>query len=107
MGRIKISGGTVKDPKETLCRTCSHGTYMRGLRDSQEVVKCSIFESQVHFKVVDCNGFNSSAEPSLYDMKQIAWVLVTKEREGKFGFISGKQYKKEYKEEFEVPDPTY
>jgi hypothetical protein len=59
-------------------------------------------------RVVECSRYGNRSEPSLYDMRQIAWVLQTDSRRQKIGFIRAKQWERKYEDEELIPGhPSY
>lgn len=61
----------------SLCGTCIHAHIARGFRESEELVLCAAHEPvrRVPFRVRECSGYLDKTRQSLYEMKQIAWLL--------------------------------
>lgn len=49
------------------------------------------------FRIVDCNQYDNKSHASIWDMRDIAWVLST-DKQKKFGFKSPKDWKNEREE---------
>lgn len=80
---IKIHQGTGQLTGESLCLSCSRG-YVR--HDSRgETRYCRYFEQYLRADVQKCSEYYNSALPSLNDMHQIAWTLLT-DKAKKIGF---------------------
>ena len=77
-----------------LCDSCSEGVVMRGPADSEETVYCSVLRKSVQMQVTECNRYVDRAQPALWAMKEIAWVLEADSRRQKIGFITAKEWRK-------------
>ena len=77
-----------------LCDSCSNGVVMRGPADSEEYVYCSLMEKAIQMRVTECNRYVDRAQPALWAMKEIAWVLEADSRRQKIGFITAKEWRK-------------
>lgn len=80
----KVYKGTPKSGR-SLCQTCSHGHCVKGFNESQEVQYCSFFGEKVNFPVASCNRWSAGNSASIRDMRQIAWVIQSRNR-GTWGF---------------------
>ena len=93
---VKIQAGTRSDGTR-LCDTCHSGTIMRGAADSDETVYCSqINQRLVPTRVVECNRYQDRTKPTLWDMEQIAWILVTRGAGKQIGFMSAADWQKSH-----------
>ncbi len=76
MTKIKVFQGTRSVDAPRLCDSCSNGVVMRGPADSQEHVHCSLMDKPIRMRVTECNRYIDRSQPSLWAMKEIAWVLA-------------------------------
>lgn len=76
--RINVRGGTAQGGAH-LCETCSHAWTRKGQRFREEETFCTFAPEgeKVKFRVSECNQYRHKNEPSLYDMKEIAWAIRT------------------------------
>ena len=96
-----VENGTPIDGNN-LCRSCRYSTIARGLSENQQIVKCSVLNKTVNFKVVNCSNYDDKSKPSLISMSQIAWSLVTDRKKQTIGFVSPKEFYKN-KDNYETP----
>jgi len=94
MTKIKIFQGTRSVDAPRLCDSCSEGVVMRGPADSEESVYCSVLRKSVRMRVTECNRYVDRAQPALWAMNEIAWVLEADSRRQKIGFITAKEWRK-------------
>jgi uncharacterized cysteine cluster protein YcgN (CxxCxxCC family) len=94
MTKIKVFQGTRSVDAPRLCDSCSEGVVMRGPADSEETVYCSVLRKSVQMQVTECNRYVDRAQPELWAMKEIAWVLEADSRRQKIGFITAKEWRK-------------
>jgi len=93
---VKIQRGTRSDG-DRLCDTCHSATIIRGAADSDETVYClQINQRVVPTRVVECSRYQDKSKPTLWDMEQIAWVLVTKGAGKQIGFMSAQQWRENH-----------
>jgi hypothetical protein len=93
--RLKVMGGTRSDAEPRLCDTCRSGLVTRGAAESDEQVFCMMIKGQpVGRPVVECNRYVNRTLPSLWDMRQIAWVLETDSKRQRIGFIRAKEWER-------------
>lgn len=97
----KVRNGTLPDGK-ALCQSCRHGTVMRSGYNNKEKIYCGQIGEFVVIKVTECNRYDNSAVPSLYDMKDAAFILYTKNSKG-IGFMRGEEFRKKFRTEI-LPD---
>src|SRR5688572_29568443 len=100
----KIQQGTRSDSTD-LCRTCARCTIRQGARSSDEVRYCGVFETNLKYKVADCNGYYDANLPSLKSLYDTAWILNTDSRTRDIGFIPFNKWKQN--ERNQVPDEYY
>jgi hypothetical protein len=103
MTKIKVFQGTRSVDAQRLCDSCASGVVMRGPAESEELVYCSLMEKGVQMRVTDCNRYVDRAQPALWAMKEIAWVLEADSKRQKIGFISAKEWRKLNQNEDLVP----
>lgn len=84
---IKVQNGTRSDTK-AICKTCAHGVVARGSADSNEFIHCGFMGKRITMVVTECNKYIDSSQPSLYDLREIAWVLETSKNRNVIGFTS-------------------
>lgn len=89
--RLKVLGGTTKG-SENLCRTCRYGQVARGT-NNEEYVNCQRFDRSFTFQVAECNQYENKNTPTLYEMEEIAWRVVTKGSRV-LGFVDAKEWAK-------------
>ena len=89
--KIRILHGT-RSESQTLCRTCSHVTIIRGGAESQERIFCGILTKELPFAVVECTDYEDKRQPSLYEMRNTAFYLVISKEKHAPGFISAKNF---------------
>jgi len=88
--RIKIRDGTPSHGGTTLCTTCRHARITRGRRLDEELVFCTASHfaaTQITFKVTTCSAYNSSTEPTYWELMQQAWILQPGSRRRPSGFV--------------------
>jgi hypothetical protein len=75
----------------------------RGAPDSDEEIFCTITERRLARAVVECNRYVDRNQPSLWDMRQIAWVLDTDSRRQRIGFIRAREWEAKHADEDLLP----
>lgn len=101
--RLKVLEGTRSLHAPRLCDTCSHGVIRRGASESAENIYCTLIRRGVHERIVECNEYQDRSQPSLWDMRQIAWVLQTDSRRQRIGFIRAKEWERTHEDEELIP----
>ena len=92
---IKVQDGTVRSDTKTLCLSCIHGHVIRGRNNEQKIVCGRMMENGLlNFPVVECNMYQDKSKPSLHDMEDIAWMLVTKKSSHAIGFVDPIEFNK-------------
>lgn len=91
--QLKIFKSSPSDSKR-LCETCSNSVIMRGAAASEEIVHCHAMGSAVAIRVVDCNRYCEGGRPSLWDMRQIAWVLDIDNKRQRIGFLRAAEWRR-------------
>ncbi len=103
MPTIKVLQGTRSAEAPRLCDSCSNGVVMRGSAESEERVYCMLMERAPDMRVTDCNRYLDRSQPSLWAMKEIAWVLESDSKRQKIGFVTAKEWRKLNENESLVP----
>jgi len=103
MTTIKVFQGTRSVDAPRLCDSCSTGVVMRGPAESEEYVHCALMEKPVRMRVTECNRHIDRTQPSLWAMKEIAWVLQSDSKRQKIGFVTAKEWRKLNEDENLVP----
>lgn len=100
--KINIESGTKSDQDKDLCLSCKSVTYIQGHMEKEVIKHCTILGDVVNFLVYNCTDYKNKAAVSLYDMREIAWVLRT-DKHQQIGFIRAKDFERETKESV-LPD---
>ncbi len=103
MTQIKVFQGTRSVDAPRLCDSCSNGVVMRGPAESEEQVHCMLMERNLEMRVTECNRYVDRSRPSLWAMKEIAWVLQSDSKRQTIGFITAKEWRKLNENENLVP----
>lgn len=101
--RLKVLDGTRSLHAPRLCDSCVSGVVRKGASESDEHVFCRTTRCDVPLRVVECNQYHDRALPSLWDMRQIAWVLQTDSKRQKIGFMRAKEWERKYEDEELLP----
>ena len=95
---IRIKGHIPK----TKCATCRSATLVEG-EDGEPRIYCHLLSKNIRFRVTDCGGYRLQHTQSLFEMKQIGWILDSSPRQ--IGFMRpGTAKHKEAKEEMDLDD---
>lgn len=86
--RIKVQDGTPRSDEKSLCLRCRNAAIRQGV-DLQYKIRCYTFEENVTYAVSKCTAFDDKRQPSLFDMRAVAWNVETRNR-GPAGFVPGK-----------------
>ena len=101
--KLKIMNGTRSSSIPRLCDTCQSGLVRKGAAESDERIYCIFMERDIKTRVVECNRYVDRALPSLWEMKQIAWVLNTDSKREEIGFIRAKEWERKHQDEELLP----
>lgn len=82
---IKIQGGTAKG-WEDLCATCRSAHRMKGQGESSERTYCYMMGKFIPFPLASCSSYEDRRQPSVEEMKKIAWTLRTSASGNAIGF---------------------
>lgn len=99
--KINFKDGT--RGSQRLCDTCTRGEIMRGEQLGHEYISCTIFpDVRVNqIRVVECTAYADKKSLSLYQMSEIAWVIVGKKNT--MGFVKPTDFRKSNPDEPIVP----
>ena len=103
MTKIKVFQGTRSVDAPRLCDSCSNGVVMRGPAESEERVHCSVMDKPIQMRVTECNRYVDRSQPSLWAMKEIAWVLQSDSKRQQIGFVTAREWRKLNEDENLVP----
>lgn len=103
MTQIKVFQGTRSSDAPRLCDSCSNGVVMRGPAESEERIYCMLMERKLEMRVTECNRHVDRAQPSLWAMKEIAWVLQSDSKRQKIGFVTAKEWRERNEKESLLP----
>ena len=82
-----------------LCDSCRFGLVRRGTSENSEEVFCAVTAGTVRIRVVKCTRHEDTSRPSLYDMRQAAWVLHTDSKRQQIGFIRASEWMRQHENE--------
>lgn len=88
--RVKVRGGTVSDGQPSLCVTCRSGVHVKGPTLRDEITVCRRFPEnaqRVPFPVTSCSDYSDRAQPSLWHLEEIAWILRSDPTRSRIGFV--------------------
>jgi hypothetical protein len=91
--KVKVRGGTVNHGDAPLCSSCRYALIVKGARLGDEIVRCNVLGPQVRlrFPVTSCSAYDNRAQPTLWQMEEIAWVLRSSPRGKKVGFVEARK----------------
>jgi len=101
--RLKVLNGTRSDQAPRLCDTCQSGVVRRGAAESDEHIYCNFIRREVRMRVVECNAYSDRSQPSLWDLRQMAWVLDTDSKRQQIGFLRVQEWEKQHEDEELIP----
>jgi hypothetical protein len=103
---VRIKNGTPSQG-QSLCETCSRAHIARGFGEGEVLVICQATspEHRVRYRIRECSNFLEIRRESLYDMKQIAWVLMPREGKRKAGFAPAQDQETETEIELILGEP--
>lgn len=81
--------------RDSLCVTCRHGHLQKGFLESQESAFCTVATPAraIPFPVRECTDFDDRRNASLWEMKEIALILVPTQSNKAAGFITVEQFR--------------
>ncbi len=101
--RLKVLNGTRSELAPRLCDTCQSGVVRRGAAESDEHIYCNFIRREVRMRVVECNAYSDRSQPSLWDLRQMAWVLDTDSKRQRIGFLRVQEWEKQHEDEELIP----
>lgn len=101
--RLKVLGGTRSLHAPRLCDSCSYSVIRRGASESDEQIHCTATQRPVRTRIVECTSYVDKSQPSLWDMRQIAWVLQTDSRRERIGFLRAREWQQKHEGEDLLP----
>ena len=101
--RLKVLNGTRSAHAPRLCDTCQNGIVRRGAAESDEQIYCNFIRREVHTRVVECNVYSDRSQPSLWELRQIAWVLDVDSKRQQIGFLRAREWEKQHENEELIP----
>jgi len=101
--RLKVLQGTRSSHAPRLCDTCHSGVVRRGAAESDEQIYCTVTEREVRTRVVECSRYTDRTRPSLWDLRQIAWVLNVDSKRQRIGFVKAQEWEREHENEELLP----
>lgn len=91
---LKVQQGTTKG-SGSLCRTCRYAHVVRSVNNQQTVTCHAVNKPRtIGFDVAEWNRYMSATQPSLYEMEEIAWRLVTKQAGRPMGFVNPAEFRR-------------
>jgi hypothetical protein len=87
---LKVLGGTVTST-DNMCATCRNAMIRVGAYSGRKSVSCSAdyyHPIELREPVAQCNRYVDSRRPTIEQMKEIAWELMTNKGGSKIGFRS-------------------
>jgi hypothetical protein len=100
--RLKICQGTPSGDAPRLCDSCRYGLVRRGASEATEEVICQP-TGRVRTRIVHCNRFEDRSKPTLFDMRQIAWVLDAENKRQQIGFVKVAEWLRRHEDEHLLP----
>ena len=70
---IKVEGGTARND-ENLCDSCQSATIATDSKGAKHI-QCAIFNMMIHTRIVKCTAWKDHSHLSVWDMKEMAWIL--------------------------------
>lgn len=87
---LKVHNGT-QNSGGSLCLTCRNALHIEASRSGAETLVCLATPPpgiRITEPVGRCTGYLDRSKPTLWDMQQIAWQLMTDKGGRKIGFCS-------------------
>lgn len=92
---LKIHNGTVQSDK-SICPSCRHSQHMISAQTGRERMICQRYYNPIEMRepIARCSQYSDKNAPTLSDMQDIAWTLMTDKGGRKIGFQSPEQREK-------------
>lgn len=96
--------------KPSLCASCCHAIIRRGVQSSHDSTHCKALSYDhplpIEHKVTECNRYDDGKAPSLYEMKNIAWLILPNRKiGGRTGFMPPDEAKKQEHQNYKELGP--
>ncbi|MGH9560590.1 MAG: hypothetical protein ACRD3S_03965 [Terracidiphilus sp.] len=93
---VKVKDGTpLYGP--SLCDSCCNAHIAKGYRLNEKVVVCTVTSPalRVRFRVRECTSYTDKNRQSLYEMKEMAWILAPRGPKRRAGFVHSSKLRNE------------
>lgn len=90
--KFNIKGHKTADGNLHLCKTCVHGMYTEGHKQSEALTYCQMIEQPIHMRVSDCSSHLAKGTLGLSQMERMAWRIGTNKKTKKIGFYTPQDY---------------
>lgn len=87
---LKVENGTQRSDVN-LCLSCRAALHVRAAQSSNEFLLCSASGNppmRLREPVGQCSHYQDKSKPSLYDMREVAWLVMTDKGGRSIGFLS-------------------
>jgi len=84
-----------------LCETCKYSSIVKGCRYKDQIIYCNEMGKDILFPVNECSSYATKNAQSLYEMKQVAWILTTKGKGKEIGFVKRRELPEAIREELD------
>jgi hypothetical protein len=92
---LKVHNGTRRSDIN-LCSSCRYGFHTKASLSGNELVLCMAVNPamRVPEPLAECSTYLDRTQPTLHDMQEIAWSLMTDKGGRKLGFLSPEELRK-------------
>ena len=91
---LRVQEGTQRGDVN-LCSTCRLALHIKAAQSGAETLIC-LASPPPHLRITQpvgrCTGYLDRTQPTLWDMQQIAWQLMTDKGGRKIGFLSPEEF---------------
>ena len=87
--RIKVRNGT-PNSDGSLCFSCRNAIRIKTTHGG-EYLRCGVLGEFLKKRIANCSEYEDKGKPSVYELKQIAWMLETDKVRGPVGFAPPKK----------------
>lgn len=98
--KVRVRGGTVNHGEPSLCSSCRFSIIVKGPKLGDEIVVCNLLrhsQRQIRFPVTSCSDYVHRAQPTLWHMEEVAWVLRSSPNRKTVGFVEARRLKDDEK----------
>ncbi len=88
MAKLNIINGTpVNHHRHGICGTCVHSHITKDVNGTESVT-CDEGRDRVvtRHPIIECSDYHNKSETSLFEYKQIAWIITVDAKANKIGF---------------------